>query len=92
MEIQNGLLTMVRPSSVCPSATFHIFDISIRIVSNVISCYLLPNHKLDGAKTWWKAWGEHGDLELLKWFHSDIQIGHHGSHLESLQIISAPER
>ena len=31
---------------------------------------------------WWKASGHHGDLELLKWFRSDIQDGHHGSHLE----------
>ena len=36
--------------------------------------------------------GQHEDLELLKWFHSDIQDGHHGSHLENLQITSAPER
>ena len=28
--------------------------------------------------------GEHGDLELLKWFRSDIQDGHHGSHLGNL--------
>ena len=39
-----------------------------------------------------KASGRHGDLELLKWFHSDIQEGLHGSHLENLQITSAPER
>ena len=36
--------------------------------------------------------GQQGDLELLKWFRSDIQDGHHGSHLELLQIISAPKR
>ena len=37
---------------------------------------------------------EHGDLELLKWFRSDIQDSHHDSHLghlENLQITSAPE-
>ena len=38
---------------------------------------------------WWKASGHHGDLELLKWFCSAIQGGHHGSHLENLQITSA---
>ena len=49
----------VRPSLVCPSVTFHIFDISIRIVSmmdatadilKVFSCYLFPKRKLDGEK------------------------------------------
>ena len=49
----------------------------------VFTCYLLPNCKLDGVVTWLKASGQHGDLELLKWFQSDIQDGHHGSHLES---------
>ena len=39
----------------------------------------------------WKALGLHGDLELLKWFHSAVQDGHQGSHLESLHITSAPE-
>ena len=38
-----------------------------------------------------KASGQHGDLELLKWFRSDIKDGYHGSHLENLQITSAPE-
>ena len=42
----------------------------------------------DGAETWWKASGQHGDLEFLKWVRSDIQGGHHGSHLENLQITS----
>ena len=88
---------MVHPSSVCPSVTFQILDISIRIVSmlaamaailKVFSCYLLPNSKLDGVETWWKASGQHGDLELLKWFRSGIQDGHNGSHLENLQITS----
>ena len=35
--------------------------------------------------------GADGDLELLKWFPSDVQDGYHGSHLENLQIISAPK-
>ena len=87
---------MVRPSSVCPSVTFHIFDISNRIVSmmaamKVFNCYLLPNSKSDGAKTWRKASEQHDDLELLNWFRCDIQDGHHDSHLENLQIISAAE-
>ena len=95
-----SLLTMVCPSSVCPLATFHILDISIRIIYmmptmtailKVLNCYLLPNLKSDGAETWLKAFGQHGDLELLKWFRSDIQDGHHGSHRENLQITSAAE-
>ena len=79
------------------SATFHIFDISVRIISmmaailKVFSSYLLPNRKSDGEETWWQALGQHGDLELLKWISSDIQGGQHGSHLESLQIISDSE-
>ena len=40
----------------------------------------------DGVETWWKASGQHGDLELLKWCGSDTQDGHHGSCLENLQI------
>ena len=60
-------------------------------ILKVFSCYLLPNSKSDGVETWWKASGQHGDLELLKCFRSDIQDGHHGSHLESLQITSASE-
>ena len=61
-------------------------------ILKVLNCYLPPNNKLDGVETWWKAFGQHGDLELLKWFHSDIQDGHHGSHLENLPITSAIER
>ena len=34
--------------------------------------------------------GQHRDLELLKWFRSDIQDGQRGSHLENLQLTSAP--
>ena len=90
---------MVRPSSVRTSATFYILNIFIRIISmmvamaailKVFNCYLLT--KSDGAEIWWKAFGQHGDLELLKWFRSDLQDGHHGSHLENLQITSAPVR
>ena len=36
------------------------------------------------------ALGPHGGLELLKSFHSDIQDGHHVSHLENLQTTSPP--
>ena len=92
------LLTMVRPSSLCPSVSFHNFNISMRILSimaailKVFSCYLFLNCKSDGAEAWWQTWGQHGDLELLKWFLSDIQDGHYDSHLENLQIISALER
>ena len=61
-------------------------------ILKVFNCYLLPNSKSDGAETWWKVSGQHGDLELLKWFHSGVQDGHHGSHLENLQMTSAPEQ
>ena len=92
---------MVYPSSLCPSVTFHIFDIAIRIVSiitvmaailKVFNCYLIPNSKSDRVETLWKASGQHGDLELLKWFRSNIQEGHYASHLKNLQITSATER
>ena len=52
ISLCHRLLTMVCHSSVCPSVTFHIFDISIRIVTmiaavaailKVFNCYLLPN-------------------------------------------------
>ena len=52
VSLCRGLLTRVCPSSVCLSVTFHIFDISIRIVFiiaamaailKVFNCYLLPN-------------------------------------------------
>ena len=49
----------------------------------------------DGAEPWWKASGQHGDLELLKCFRSDMKGGHIGSHLghlENLEITSVPER
>ena len=61
-------------------------------ILKVVICYLLPNGKSDGAKTWGKASGQHGDLESLKWFLSDIQDDHHGSHLENLNITSASKR
>ena len=97
VSLCRGLLTRVSPSSVCLSVTFHIFNNSITIVSimaailKIFSCYLLPNCKSDGAETWWKASGQHGDLELLKHFHSDINEGRYGNHLENLQITSAPK-
>ena len=100
VSLCRGLLAMVCPSSICPSATFHIFDISNRIISmmtamaailKVFSSHLLLNGKSGGVETWWKALGQHGDLEMLKWFRSDIQYSHHGSHLESLHLLSAPK-
>ena len=84
----------------CLSVTFshfrHLHQNRIHLAAmaailKVFSCYLLPNSKSEGAKTWWKASGQHGDLELLKLFHSGIQDGHHGSCLENLQITSVPE-
>ena len=61
-------------------------------ILKVFSCYLLPNNKSDGAETWWKASAQHGDIELLEWYRSDTQDGHHGSHIENLQITSATKR
>ena len=62
--------------------------VTMAAILKVFDCFLLPNRKSDGAETRWKALGQHGDLELLEWFRSDIQDGHHGSHLENLQITS----
>ena len=56
------------------------------------SCYLLPNGKSNWTKTWWKALGQHGNLELLMSFRSDIQDGHHGDNLENLQTAYVPEQ
>ena len=65
VSLCHGLLTMVRPSSVCLLVPFHIFDISMidamAAILNDVNCYLLPNRKWDGAKTWWKSLGQHGD-------------------------------
>ena len=52
-------------------------------ILKVFSCYLHLNRKSGRVETWCKALGQHGDLELLKWFLSDIQDGHHGSYLEN---------
>ena len=41
-------------------------------ILKIFNCYLLPNHMSNGAETWRKALGQHGNLELLKWFSSDI--------------------
>ena len=60
--------------------------------------HLLPDHKSDWTKTWWEASEWHRDSKLLKSFHSDIQDGSHGHHLEILsndissQIISQIEQ
>ena len=63
---------------------------AMAVILKVFNRYLLPNRKSDGAETLWKASRQHGDLELLKWFRSDIKDGHYGSYLENLQIASAP--
>ena len=52
----------------------------------------LPNLKSECAETWWEAFEQHEDSELLKSFRSDIQDGHHGSQFEILQTIFAPDR
>ena len=40
--------------------------------------------KSDLANTWREALGRSGDSEWLEYFHTDIQDGHHGDHLEIL--------
>ena len=44
----------------------HIHDGRRRAMLKVFDCYLLPNRKWDGAEIRWKAFGQHGDSELLK--------------------------
>ena len=58
-------------------------------ILKVFNCYLLPN-SVGWSRNLVEGTMQHVDLELLKWFRSDIQNGHHGSHLENLQITSAP--
>ena len=62
---------------------------AMEAILKVFICYLLLNSKSDGAETLWKGPDRHGDLELLKWFPSDIQDAHNGYHIETLQITSA---
>ena len=50
--------------------------------------HLLPNRKLDWAKTWWEALEQHRDSELLKSLRLAIQNGCLGGHLETA---SAPK-
>ena len=53
--------------------------------------HLLPNSESDWAETWWEESQWHRDSELLKLFHSDIQFGRHGGHIEILQTTSPPK-
>ena len=67
-ELRSAYAVACCPLSIpCP---FHIFDISFRIQMVVIlkflKWHLLPNHKLDWAKTWWEASEWHRDSGLLK--------------------------
>ena len=61
------------------------------LILKLFKPHLLPNLQSDWAKTWWEALRGHGDSNLLKCFHSNIQDGCHGSHLENLQTTSAPK-
>ena len=61
-------------------------------ILKVFICYLLLNRKSDGAKTWWKVSGMTWRIRIAEWFGSGMEEGHHGSHLENLQITSAPEQ
>ena len=76
----------------CHVSHFENLQISPPAILKVFNCYLLLYSKSDGAETLWKTSGQHEDLELLKWFRSDIQVGRHGSHLENLKITPATER
>ena len=59
-------------------------------ILKVFNCYLLPN-SVGWSGNLVEGTGADGDLELLKWFPSDVQDGYHGNHLENLPIISAPK-
>ena len=53
--------------------------ISRTVEKNDNSFQIHRMHKMGSEQyflEWWKAPGQHGDLELLKWFRSDIQDGH----------------
>ena len=52
---------------------------------------LLMNPKWACAQTWLEAFGQQGDLELLKSFCSSIQDVHHGGKLENVETTSATE-
>ena len=41
----------------------------------ILKRHLLPKGNSDYAEIWWEALGRHGNLELLNWFHSDVQDG-----------------
>ena len=94
VSLCHGLLTTVHPSSVCPSVTLHFRHLHQNPVhdghhgGHLGNLQLLSasNSKWNGMETLRKASGQHGDLELLKWFSSYIQDGHHSSRLKNMQI------
>ena len=59
------------------------------VIFKIFKPHLLANAKLDWAETWSEALGRHGESELLKLFHSNIQDG---QHFETLQQYLHPNR
>ena len=55
-------------------------------ILKIFKPHLLPNGKSDWAKTWWDAFGQQGNSELLKTFCYDIHDGRHSSHFEDLLL------
>ena len=43
-------------------------------ILKIFNCYLLSKGKSDWAEIWWKASGQHGNLELLRLFCSDPKM------------------
>ena len=90
-EIQNCYNHSVLISKMAAMLAILKISTAMWTILKIFNCYLLLNGKSGWAKIWWKASGQHGDLELRKSFSSNIQDGHHSSHLENLQTTSAPE-
>ena len=55
-------------------------------ILKIFKPHLLPNVKSYWAKTWWEAFGQNGDSELLKIFCYDIHDGFCSSQFEDLLL------
>ena len=62
VSLCRGLLTMVCLSSICLSVTFHIFGGHLES----LQLFSAPKQCRMELEFWWKASGQHRDLELLK--------------------------
>ena len=61
-------LSFIRMSVSNFSHFWHLHQNHIRNGHHGLQLLSSPNCKSDGTETWWKASGQHGDLELLEWF------------------------